>query len=169
MVPRVQPPRSPLPGKSALRDELLARLRVELDQLEGAHRAALEGATHEESRPENSKDTRALEQSYLARGQALRVADARRAVADVAVMPVEGLAVDHAVVVGALVTTAEDDDERLVWVAPHGGGAVLAGGRVHVVTPQSPLGRALMGRSVGDACELTLAGRERVVEVVAVA
>ncbi len=158
-----------IPAKSSLREELLGRLRAELDQLERAHQAALEGATHEEAKPENSKDTRALEQSYLARGQAMRVADARRAVADVAVMPVEPATGAARVAVGALVTTSEDDEERLVFVAPHGGGSVLAGGRVHVVTPQSPLGRALVGRQEGDECELSLAGRERVVAIVAIA
>lgn len=158
-----------IPAKSSLREELLGRLRVELDQLERAHQSALEGATHEEAKPENSKDTRALEQSYLARGQAMRVADARRAVADVAVMSVDPAAGAPRVAVGALVTTSEDDEERLVFVAPHGGGSVLAGGRVHVVTPQSPLGRALLGRSEGDECELTLAGRERIVAIVAIA
>ena len=95
-----------LPDKATLRAELLGRLRADLDQLESAHQAALEGATHEESKPENSKDTRALEQSYLARGQALRVADARRAVADVAVMSVDRVRGDQPVGVGALVTTA---------------------------------------------------------------
>lgn len=158
-----------LPDKATLRAELLARLRADLDQLERAHQAALEGATHEESKPENSKDTRALEQSYLARGQALRVAEARRAVADVAVMSVDRARGDQPVGVGALVTTVEGDDERLVFVAPHGGGSVLAGGTVHVVTPQSPLGRALVGRGAGDACELVLGGRERVIDVVDVA
>ncbi len=158
-----------VPAKSSLRDELLGRLRAELDQLERAHQSALEGATHEEARPENSKDTRALEQSYLARGQAMRVTDARRAVADVAVMSVDPAGRSPRVAVGALVTTSEEDDERLVFVAPHGGGSVLAGGQVHVVTPQSPLGRALLGKSEGDVCELTLAGRERLIEVVAIA
>jgi transcription elongation GreA/GreB family factor len=156
-------------NKATLRDELLERLRGELDQLEGAHRAALEGATHEESRPENSKDTRALEQSYLARGQALRVADARRAVADVAAMWVGRAGTDEPVAVGALVTTTEGDDARVMLLAPHGGGSVLAAGRVHVVTPQSPLGRALLGRRAGETCELRLGGRERVIEVVEVA
>jgi len=158
-----------IPAKPSLREELLGRLRAELDQLERAHQSALEGATHEEAKPENSKDTRALEQSYLARGQAMRVADARRAVADVAVMSVDPAGGAPRVAVGALVTTSEDDEERLVFVAPHGGGSVLAGGRVHVVTPQSPLGRALLGRSEGDECELTLAGRERIVAIVAIA
>ena len=84
-------------------------------------------------------------------------------------MSVDPAAGTPRVAVGALVTTSEDDEERLVFVAPHGGGSVLAEGRVHVVTPQSPLGRALLGRSEGDECELTLAGRERIVEIVAIA
>jgi len=40
-----------------------------------AQRTVVEGATHEENKPENDKDTRALEQSYLARGQAQRVVE----------------------------------------------------------------------------------------------
>ena len=42
---------------------------ADLASLQRAHRATVEGATHEEAKPENDKDTRALEQSYLARGQ----------------------------------------------------------------------------------------------------
>lgn len=158
-----------LPDKTTLCAELLAQLRDELDQLERAHREALEGATHEEAKPENSKDTRALEQSYLARGQAQRVAELRRAVAEVAGMTV-GAAVEGAPVgLGALVTIAEDEGRRAIFVAPHGGGSALAGGRVSVVTPHSLLGRALMGRRVGDEGELVIAGRERVFEVIEVA
>ena len=59
--------------KPALKAELLALLGAHLETLERAHRAACEGATHEEAKPENDKDTRALEQSYLARGQAARI------------------------------------------------------------------------------------------------
>ena len=51
--------------KNALRDELVARVAEELEALERAHRAVMEAATHEEAKPENDKDTRALEQSYL--------------------------------------------------------------------------------------------------------
>ena len=155
------------PTKTSLRDELLARLRADLEQLERAHQATQEGATHEEAKPENDKDTRALEQSYLARGQAMRVLDARRAVADVGVMSVARLGEGQPVAVGALVITEEDGETRAVFVAPHGGGSVLSGG-VHVLTPQSPLGRVLLGRRTGEACELTLGGRERSIEIVAV-
>lgn len=154
------------PAKSALREELLRRLQGELDQLEKAHRSAIEAATHDEAKPENSKDTRALEQSYLARGQALRVEDLRRAVLDVAAMPVRP---HEAVGIGALVTADEDGEARVLYVAAHGGGSALDGGRVQVVTPTSPLGRALVGRVAGDVCEVAAGGRTRVLELVEVA
>jgi len=71
------------PSKQALRDELARVLAADLDVRERAHRAAREGATHEEAKPENDKDTRALEQSYLARGEALRIEELRAGLADV--------------------------------------------------------------------------------------
>lgn len=156
----------PLPTRTALRDELLSRLQADLEQLLHAHHVTLEGATHEEAKPENSKDTRALEQSYLARGQAARVEAARRAVAEVASMPLDG---GRSVVgQGTVVTVHEDDSERVLFVAPQGGGTALDGGRVQVVTPMSPLGRSLLGCEVGDSSEVTTGGKERSIEVIAI-
>src|SRR5271163_799711 len=76
---RIAPRRlnAPLPSKTALKDELVRILAADLEVRERAHKAALEGATHEEAKPENDKDTRALEQSYLARGQAARIQELR--------------------------------------------------------------------------------------------
>ena len=70
--------------------------------------------------------------------------------------------------VGALVEADEDGERSTFWIAPHGGGARLADGAVQVVTPKSPLGRALLGASAGDECEVVLAGRRRVMEIVEV-
>ena len=154
--------------KASLHDELLGRLRDDLARLERAHEAALEGATHAEARPENAKDTRALEQSYLARGQSFRVEDLRRAVAEVATMTVAPFSEAQPIGVGALVTALEDETERVFFIAPHGGGSTLARGTVQVVTPSSPLGRALVGRAEGDVCEIEAGGRSRELEIVTV-
>ena len=43
----------PAPTKQALKAELLARLGADLETLVRAHRAACEGATHDEAKPEN--------------------------------------------------------------------------------------------------------------------
>lgn len=159
----------PSVSKELLKEELCQLIKAELETLEHAHRETNAGATHEEAKPENDKDTRALEQTYLARGQAQRVVDLRGALVAVNVMPVRDFREDEPVTLGALVTVEEDDDTQLLFLAPHGGGSLLAQGKVRVITPQSPLGRALLGKRVGDDCELRAPERTRELSIVAIA
>jgi transcription elongation GreA/GreB family factor len=156
------------PSKALLKDQLVRALTADLAVCERAYRAAREGATHQEAKPENDKDTRALEQSYLARGEALRLEDLRTALAEVQTMPVVDFDGAGPVRLGALVVTDEEGQAGLLWVAPHGGGTRLLDGAVQVVTPKSPLGRAILGANAGDECEVRLAGKSRIVSVVAV-
>lgn len=158
-----------LGGKLALRDELVARLKERLETAERAQRAAAEAATHEEARPENDKDTRGLEQSYVARGQAARVGQLREAVSAIQTMPLRAFTDDQPVAVGALITAEEDDRQLLLFLAPQGGGTMLAGGTVRVVTLDSPLGQALLGKEAGDECDVQLDGRVRTLALIAVA
>jgi transcription elongation GreA/GreB family factor len=151
------------PSKAALQEELERVLATDLARREGAHHAAMEAATHEEAKPENDKDTRALEQSYLARGEARRVEELRAGLAAVRAMRPRTAPGDGPAALGALVTVEEE--ALVLWLAPHGGGVRLDGGRVHVVTPQSPLGRAVLGKRVGDECEVTMAGRTRTLTI----
>jgi transcription elongation GreA/GreB family factor len=155
----------PSPGKPALLAELHARLVADLETLERAHRSTIDGATHEEAKPENDKDTRALEQSYLARGQAARVEELRAVVASVNALSSRAVVATR-VILGALVVVDEDGAESSFLVAPGGAGARLAGGAVQVVTPDAPLGRALLGKGEGDDVELVLAGRTRSLQIV---
>lgn len=151
----------PLPSKQVLRKELSALLAADLQTIERAHQATHRGATHEEAKPENDKDTRALEQSYLARGQAQRVIELRRALLEVDAMELATLKSDAAVVQGALVHVDDEQQSQWLFLAPHGGGALLAQGTVRVVTPQSPLGRALLGKRSGEECAVRIAERQR--------
>ncbi|MBE7454929.1 MAG: GreA/GreB family elongation factor [Kofleriaceae bacterium] len=141
------------PDKAALCAELMAQLEAALAAATAAHQATVEGATHAESRAESDKDTRALEQTYLARGQALRVVELQAALADLAAWRPRRFAADDAVALGAVVTVEEAGDRRVLFLAPAGGGNTLAGD-VQVVTPHSPLGRALLGKQAGDDVEL---------------
>lgn len=145
------------PAKEALRRELLAQLEAQLETARAAHASATEGAISDEARPENDKDTRGLEQSYLARGIAGRVAELEAAVTSVATMTI---AKSTRVAIGALVTVDEDDKERTLYIAPHGGGLTLTGD-ITVVTPTSPMGRALLGKVVDDDAELVAGGTTR--------
>ena len=155
-------------SKAMLKQQLIRMLELELETLQRAHRASIEGATHEEARPENDKDTRALEQSYLARGQAHRVEELAASLAELHNMPVRDFADSSPAALGAVVTVQEADTTRSYLLAPAGGGATLADGRVQVVTIQSPLGRALLGKRCGELCSFSAAGRVRELELVGI-
>ena len=154
--------------KDALKTELASLLASDLETLEKAHRATREGVTHEDAKPENDKDTRALEQTYLARGQAMRIEELRASVADVHAMPLRSFADGSPAALGALITIEEDGDESRLFLAPAGGGNRLADGAVQVVTPRSPLGQALLGKRSGDDVEVRLAGKTRALAILAV-
>jgi transcription elongation GreA/GreB family factor len=146
-------------SKQALKDELVALVTQQLETMVRSHRAATEGATHEEAKPEDDKDTRALEQSYLARGQAARAEQLQASLAALMEMPVRACGSNDAVAVGALVALEDEEERKLtVYVVSAGGGNRLAQGTVQTATPQSPLGEALIGKRAGDSFELKRGG-----------
>ncbi|MEO7113772.1 MAG: transcription elongation factor GreAB [Polyangiaceae bacterium] len=151
--------------KSSLKTELIASLKSELAIAEQAFANTRAAATHEEAKPENDKDTRALEQSYLARGQAQRVEELRGAVADVETMQLRDANDGRPIGVGLVVDVSGDEKTASYFLAPHGGGARLASGAVQVVTPKSPLGRAFLGKTEGDETEVILAGKSRILSI----
>ena len=152
--------------KRMIHAELLSIIAGDLAVIERAHREAREAATHDEAKPENDKDTRALELSYLARGQAKRIEELRAGVADLTAMALRLFSEGDPVTLGAIVDVADDSAESSVFIAPYGGGSKVGGGRIQVVTPQSPLGRALLGRHSGEECDVTMGGKTRQLTIV---
>lgn len=157
---------SKLPSKAELKEELARILQADLEVLERAQAATREGATHEEAKAESDKDTRAIEQSYLARGQVARVEELRQGVAQVLAMAIRDFVEGAPAALGALVSVEDEDErKRVVFIAPYGGGNRLSEDRVQVVTPRSPFGQALLGKSEGDDCELMLEGQMRLLTI----
>src|SRR6185436_11315078 len=113
--------------KAALQAELLRTLNGALETARAAHAAAVAGAIDDEARPENDKDTRGLEQSYLARGQAQRVAELEAAVSDVGSLKLRDFGDGAAIAMSALVEVGEGASTHRYFVAPAGGGTMLAG------------------------------------------
>lgn len=139
-------------NKSALLDAIVAALSAELDTLTSAAKDARQSATDDESRAEDKHDTRAIEASYLADGQeraALELAGALTAYRALAVRRF-----DHAepIALAALVELELAAQRELYFVGPSRGGLVVRhdGREVLVITPQSPIGRKLLGRRTGD-------------------
>ena len=123
---------------------------------------AAEAATHAEAKPENDKDTRALEASYLAAGQASRVGALENALKLLVGVELKDIGKTTPICATAVITLEDGDGAHsMFFMSPHGGGVrldlELEGGTrasVQVVTPQSPLGKALLGRLHGDVIEL---------------
>ena len=146
-------------------------IRAEIAAAASAARDAAVAATHEEARPENDKDTRGLEASYLARGQAARVSELELADNALEFLVLRDLREGDAVALGALVELEAEVGARVAYfVAPAGGGTRVrvSGAEVQVVSPQSPVGRALVGRAAGDVVELPGRGGPREHEIVSV-
>ncbi len=158
--------------KRMLLTQLIEIVDREVAQVQAAQRAAMDGATHEESRPENDKDTRALESSYLARGQARRVGELQEVRAVLSSLEPRRFDSAHAVQSTALVALrAEEGEIEYYWLLPTAGGFQLSAGELVVttVTLGAPLGRHLVGKDCGEAFEVQLpqGPREYVVEDVA--
>lgn len=160
--------------------------RFFVDQLKDVYQARIAGAARAESeaaeeadhvraearRKEDAKS--AAMEARLASGhrqrRRLAVAEMERLLAFV-----EGgrglrpLGSDARVDVGALVDVRIEDEqgeeERTLFFLPVGAGEELTGpggdGFVVVVTPKSPVGRALMGSRCGDSFEIVVDGRDR--------
>lgn len=129
---------------------LRATLQDELDAVLRVAEMAVDEATHAESRAENKYDTRGLEASYLAAGQARRVTELRQGLAWFDGLP-ETTEMSRAQA-GAFVQV-EDESERW-WcflTAAAGGSAVeVQGERVRLISARSPIGHALLGATSDD-------------------
>lgn len=161
---------SPTDEKAALLAALLADVEEALAVMEKAAQTAREAAAHPEMRPENDKDTRALEAGYLASGQSARAAELKRQVAELRALRPRAFSDRDRVDLLALVEVADEDGRRTrYFLAPTGGGKRLGAGAgsVTVLTAGSPLGDALLGRACGDVVEVVLAGKARELEIVA--
>ncbi|MEM7677639.1 MAG: GreA/GreB family elongation factor [Myxococcota bacterium] len=168
-MPGRSPTNAPM-DKKPLFAALLTQLNEELAIVKSAAAAAREGATHEEAKPENQYDTRALEQSYLAGAQTARAESLSQAVASVELFEPPALGPDDPIRVGAAVVVDDGQEVRRYLLCDFGGGTKMKVGeqRWWVITPGSPLGRALVGRRVGDVIERRVRKEEISLEVIEV-
>lgn len=139
----------------------VAAQRSQIETAIQAQRATSMAATHEEAKAENDKDTRATEASYLARGQALRVVELERGLAQLVSLRAEPWLADRPIAIGALVKLNRLDADTapevlLVLPAAPLHQLVHEDLRVRIVTPQSAFGRSLLGKYQGNEIEVKL-------------
>ena len=154
-------------NKSALIDKLINALRSELETYVRAAKASHQEATAEENRAENKYDTRGLEASYLATGQANKVMELEEAIGAFEDLKATSFD-DSGIDVGALVELDQNGEKAFYFIGPNAGGTEITDGvhEVLVITPQSPLGAQLQGRQQGERLELMLVGAKRQIQIV---
>jgi transcription elongation GreA/GreB family factor len=143
-----------------LAGQLRETARTARQAMAAANTEAREGATAAERR----EDSRvAQENSGLARGHRARLERANAELAMLDKFRPGKFPPKSRVGLGAVVEVEiEDGEGRTLFLAPAGAGIELTGpggdGFLSVVTPASPIGRAVLGRRVGDTVEVTVNG-----------
>ncbi len=143
-------------NKRALVDQIIAALGAALGEYERSAKEAQAGATDEQNKAENKYDTRGLEASYLARGQAQQALEMIAAKQRYETMALRDFAEGEASDVGAVVELERDGERTMYFIGAYAGGTevVCEGREVVVITPVSPMGKVMMGRTKGDVVEV---------------
>lgn len=150
--------------KSELLTRIRAELRARLDRLSKAAFEAHAAATDPGSKAEGKYDTRSLEASYLAAGQARQVDELAESVRVFETLSLPDFGMDDEIDAGALVEAALNGETSWFLLVPASGGLVIEheGLEITLLTPDSALYRKLLGMRAGESLD---APRLRVVEV----
>jgi transcription elongation GreA/GreB family factor len=155
-------------NKALLQQQVLEQLAANLRQAEQAALTAYEAATHEENIAENKYDTLGLEASYLAAGQARRVDEIRQAISQWTQLQLRRYDEQHGIQLGALVWLSDaQGTEQCLFIGPEGAGMKLSldEQEIRVISPRSPLGQRLIGRTEGDTVELRIGARGQTLDI----
>ena len=157
-------------NKADLVQIIIQQLEDKLHVAHASTQRAIDAATDEETVPEHKYDTLALEASYLAHGQAMRVQESEEELRHYRTLVLRDF-VDARIAVGAYVELVDENDvEKAFFIGPCSGGLTVEwqGKEVFVLTPKSPLGRALVGKEEGEDIDMKIGDKTTRYEVVTV-
>ena len=146
--------------KRLLLDTIVGEIMSSFNASLAAADQARKTATSKENVAENKYDTLGLEAAYLAHGQSERVLQLESDLASYLALR-KNIKNDSAVAVGSVLKLKlAAGHSRYLFVGPASGGLVVKIKRVKVTvnTPESPLGKAVLGSIVGDELTRELGG-----------
>ncbi|MDF1826033.1 MAG: hypothetical protein P1U68_15415 [Verrucomicrobiales bacterium] len=138
--------------KSALVSSLKVQVKSQYERALNALAGAAEAATGDDTKAEGKYDTRGLEASYLAAGQAEQADELAQAVALLESAEFPDYDFDDPIGPGALIEAERDGELVFYLLAPAGGGLTLEGEDgepVTVLGPAAPLRSQLLGQTSG--------------------
>ena len=152
-------------NKDKLYKTILDKIKADLKIAVDAVRMAYESATDSENIAECKYDTKGLEASYLVQGQARRVEELETSLA--AFQSMKPRPVDK-VMLNALLTLEDENGTReFMYISPSAGGLKInfEGEEIIIMTPASPLGRALLAKTAGEQVDVTIGRREKTYKI----
>lgn len=141
-----------MPMKSGLLDKIRIELKSRLERLAKAAMDAHAAATDPDSKAESKYDTRRLEASYLAAGQARQVDELAEVVPIFETFSPPDFSMHDPIAMGALVEADIRGETTLLMLVPAAGGMVIDmhGQEITLLTPASALYQKLLGMRAGD-------------------
>lgn len=141
--------------KSQLLEAIRTELKARFERLAKAAMDAHAAATDPGSKAEGKYDTRSLEASYLAAGQAKQVDELAETVRAFEAFTLPDFAMDEPIAMGALVEVDIRGETSNFLLAPAAGGMVIEMDDIEItlLTPASTLYQNLLGRQVGDSVD----------------
>ena len=138
--------------KSNLLEQIRSEMRARLERLSKAAFEAHAAATDPGSKAEGKYDTRSLEASYLAAGQARQVDELAETVRIFEALTLPQYALGGSIDAGALVEVELNGERMNFLLVPAASGSVFlhSDREITLLTPDSMLYRNLLGMQVGE-------------------
>jgi len=138
----------------------IAQIRAELDSTTTAAKETIATATNEAHHAEGKYDTFSLESSYLARGQAKRVQELSDSLESLQQLTLKEFDKTTPILLSALVKLESTDgkDRRTLFFGPCAGGESITADSetIVIITSRAPLGKAILGKKVGETFEIKM-------------
>ena len=158
-------------NKSLLIPQIIKYLQQELANCELAAANAHLAATDDQSIAETQYDTLAIESAYLAEGQSRRIIEFKAALQAFEQLSGQKVATDI-VTLGTLVQLNEDvKKQHWFFIAPAAAGYRFSidDKKITVITPNSPMGIALLGKQIDDEIEVLIGNNKLIDEIIDIA
>jgi len=158
-------------NKKEIIEKFVAKIAADLAVITQSAVAAHGAATHAESKAEDKYDTRGLEASYLAGAQSKRALELQASLDMFRHVDLKAFDAKTKIASTALIELEDEDGEKSQYLLmPTSGGLTVThdGKTVQCITPQSPVGEALLGSLVGDQITVHLRGKMRSLDIVGV-
>jgi len=132
---------------------------------------ARDTATHKDCLGSSKYETMGLEASYLAQGQGTRLLELERSLAYFRQLKLNTQTATHIQLTSLFTVENDNGKQQVLWMAADAGGLMVTYQKyiITVITPKSPLGKALLGKADGDDFELNIAGKKCTYQVTSLA